>query len=301
MDSGPPNTDKTLLARLNALKNSSVSLETNHHLDEPQDVPNLAARFSKLNSTRRLTSDELTKSIAEAPKTVDEAPPSPTVEELLADLGLEEQWQLDRNETTQIKDLLEEAKQALPASDEEGPGREGTAVGQNRDKKSGKERRASTASSSINDDDNEEEAAANQLQRILDELSVEPSPPPKTLQSPPPSSPAPKTTPQEDTDTLDLPSVPLDLPSAPTIISPIPKPIKSTKEERGHTDAEIDSWCIICCDDAVVRCTGCAGDLYCWGCWKEGHTGEGAALEDRGHGWVGVGGWKGRKGGGKGG
>ena len=57
---------------------------------------------------------------------------------------------------------------------------------------------------------------------------------------------------------------------------------------RGFTDAEIESWCIICLADATIRCLGCAGDLYCNKCWKEGHTGPDAGYEQRHHKAVGL-------------
>ena len=79
----------------------------------------------------------------------------------------------------------------------------------------------------------------------------------------------------------------LSLPSAPSF-SPSKKPIKVTKAKaKTHfTDEEIDSWCIICNDDAVVKCIGCDGDLYCRQCWQEGHMGESAGFEERKHCWV---------------
>jgi len=33
-------------------------------------------------------------------------------------------------------------------------------------------------------------------------------------------------------------------------------------------------WCVICNEDASVRCLGCDGDLYCSACYKEFHVGE---------------------------
>jgi hypothetical protein len=67
-----------------------------------------------------------------------------------------------------------------------------------------------------------------------------------------------------------LPSAPSSLPTS-----------KSTKPK--HTDEEIDTWCIICLDDATLQCIGCDGDLYCRDCWMEGHTGKDAGMEERRH------------------
>ncbi|KAF2013294.1 hypothetical protein BU24DRAFT_234405 [Aaosphaeria arxii CBS 175.79] len=71
----------------------------------------------------------------------------------------------------------------------------------------------------------------------------------------------------------------LTLPSAPSF-SPAKKPPKVTAK---FTDEEIESWCVICNDDATLKCLGCDGDLYCRNCWMEGHRSEGAGYEERRH------------------
>ncbi|KAF2806634.1 uncharacterized protein BDZ99DRAFT_489851 [Mytilinidion resinicola] len=76
----------------------------------------------------------------------------------------------------------------------------------------------------------------------------------------------------------------LALPSAPSF-HPSKKPIRVTKSIP-FKDEEIETWCVICNDDATVRCRGCDGDLYCRKCWAEGHIGESAGYEERRHKWV---------------
>jgi hypothetical protein len=48
-------------------------------------------------------------------------------------------------------------------------------------------------------------------------------------------------------------------------------------------DEDDSHWCVICCDDATIKCLGCDGDLYCKACWKEGHRSEDAGMEERMH------------------
>lgn len=74
----------------------------------------------------------------------------------------------------------------------------------------------------------------------------------------------------------------LSLPSVPTTITSKPK-ASTAKSTPGFTDEDIETWCIICSDDATLRCTGCDGDLYCTNCWLEGHRGEDAGAEERTH------------------
>ncbi|KAF2869332.1 hypothetical protein BDV95DRAFT_547590 [Massariosphaeria phaeospora] len=83
----------------------------------------------------------------------------------------------------------------------------------------------------------------------------------------------------------------LTLPSAPSFAPASKKPVPTTPHSDSYpssgfpsyTDAEIDTWCIICTDDATLQCVGCDGDLYCRKCWMEGHRGEAAGWEERRH------------------
>lgn len=73
----------------------------------------------------------------------------------------------------------------------------------------------------------------------------------------------------------------LGLPSAPSFSPRKKPPIGSNLQKK--IDDEIDTWCIICQDDATLKCLGCDGDLYCQLCWTEGHRGESAGFEERTH------------------
>lgn len=74
----------------------------------------------------------------------------------------------------------------------------------------------------------------------------------------------------------------LGLPSAPSF-APTNKPPKIQSSFSKPVDDEVDTWCVICTDDATLRCLGCDGDLYCQRCWMEGHKGESAGYEERMH------------------
>jgi hypothetical protein len=73
----------------------------------------------------------------------------------------------------------------------------------------------------------------------------------------------------------------LGLPSAPSFAPRKKPPIGSNLQKR--IEDEIDTWCIICQDDATLKCLGCDGDLYCQLCWTEGHRGESAGFEEKTH------------------
>lgn len=92
---------------------------------------------------------------------------------------------------------------------------------------------------------------------------------------------------------LDLPAAPSNLPlsrekgegtdtflpSAPTFQPNVQK----SAEPSPASDDDVDTWCIICLDDATLQCIDCDGDLYCNRCWMEGHKGESAGPEERKH------------------
>ncbi|MCJ1249071.1 hypothetical protein MMC30_006293 [Trapelia coarctata] len=287
--------DKSLLSRLNALKKSSVTMDASSpgvSLKGP--VPNLEAetaddliaRFRKLTTTTS-SGSALAQSDSDHGETKEE-----TAEELLAELNAGGDSKLNRNEESAIKNLLKEAQNNLSEA-------------------AAKSTSATEAPAPKTIEDAEDEEAATSLQQILDELdsekkySLPPSPSGSDYPSPSYQSPYPVHSPPALD--LGLPSTPtaiasspsapsttgvesaLDLPSAPTA-APSRKPKVSSRTAKPtvpkFTDEEVDSWCVICNDDATVKCIGCEGDLYCAKCWKEGHVGKDAGLEERGHRWA---------------
>lgn len=274
-----------------------------------------------------------------------------TVEELLADLGPADTWEIGKSEEDQVADLLKSAKSALAGAAERENDQSGegdAAAGDGED-----EPKATTRLPAIDisvfqpepqDEDEEDtgskaprpkftkdaldQEADDILARILDEVKHEPPPTeqeeentsvgasdddhkdqspslgqPHSEQAPSTSTPTFPTTPSklpeaaapDDNSTQD-PNVSTDvddllasrfaslsLPSVPSGIKPGPKASSSAASKPGFTDEEIDTWCIICSDNATLQCIGCDGDLYCTNCWVEGHRGEDAGMEERRH------------------
>ncbi|KAL2165712.1 hypothetical protein VTG60DRAFT_3951 [Thermothelomyces hinnuleus] len=85
----------------------------------------------------------------------------------------------------------------------------------------------------------------------------------------------------------------LGLPSAPTFrpqdrhgqSSSVPVGKNLLRPSR-YTDEDQKTWCIVCLEDAAIRCIGCDNDVYCARCWKEMHVGPSAGYDERGHQWV---------------
>jgi hypothetical protein len=257
-----------------------------------------------------------------------------TLDELLADLGPDDQWKLDPDDPENIQRLLDEAKTASAKDDittkhsESKSGEPSTdsskhkngkpewtehslskdidfSVFRNSDDEDDGKVEASKATQQKEDDhsknrEEEEDLEADEIvRRMLEEVSLE-----KTISPPRGSSPTTTSQRKEEVDrnTNDrfaLPSAPtndpppfedsqpskksldfdsdisarmaalqglttnnLGLPSAPSF-KPADRSVKGIVKKPGYTDEEIDSWCVICQDDATIRCLGCDGDLYC--------------------------------------
>lgn len=285
--------------------------------------------------------------------TVDKAEDDKTVEELLADLGPSDAWEIDKSEAEQVADLLRAAKGAL-ADETQEDGSHDHDHGPSATLDTNRSARLPAVDVSVfqpepesdDDDDNDDDTnphkgpsqlkdkvnqeADELLARILDEVKHDP---PEVghneedgsgeeQESPSGSGSGSHARPEKhDTETsasfsLDLPSTPsklpdpippptaaskphdtddddndltsrfagLSLPTVPTTIQKKSSPGSHAKPSSvGFTDEEIDDWCIICSDDATLRCIGCDGDLYCTNCWMEGHRGEDAGAEERRH------------------
>jgi hypothetical protein len=81
----------------------------------------------------------------------------------------------------------------------------------------------------------------------------------------------------------------LGLPSAPTFRPGEQDTTTATSallRPGRYTDADQKTWCVVCLDDATVRCAGCDGDVYCARCWREMHVGPSAGYDERGHQWA---------------
>lgn len=74
------------------------------------------------------------------------------------------------------------------------------------------------------------------------------------------------------------------LPSAPTF-QPEDRPVPKVAKRPGYSDEDMKTWCVVCLEDATVRCVGCDGDVYCARCWREMHVGPAAGYDERGHAW----------------
>ena len=75
-----------------------------------------------------------------------------------------------------------------------------------------------------------------------------------------------------------LPSVPTSKPTAAS-----PGAARRLETTTRYTDDDADSWCVVCLEDATLRCLGCDDDAYCLGCWHDMHLGPAAGFDERSH------------------
>jgi len=166
MGEEPSDQDNALLARLKALKQSDVGFD--HPFiasfgtrDTPED---LVARFQKLHG--RNAAGEYDNTVAEAVPDDDVGSPSPTIEELLAELSSEDQYSISDTDLKQGDQLLAEAKDALT---EDLQRKEPDLKTATKEKYEGLIRSATSPEQAL-DEYTEAEAS---LQRILDEAELE--------------------------------------------------------------------------------------------------------------------------------
>lgn len=345
------NDDHALLARLNALKKSTIDLNTKRYgvstsngnsIDEkgrPAFEPSqpdisvdpaparalhtdLASRFKSLNGQPDIATGTAGTPGGQAFDLMADED-GKTVEDLLAELGSEDSWNVSKDEETQIKDLLKTAHEDLQSS-------KIISADSNKDMKEDPDRNENTNSAQVpstqplaqssppkpaevSEEDVDHEAD-EYLAQVLDELRHQPKQdfPEDQLESSKHISTEERSDQQADTSTsVNFPQAPdkdIELPPsysettaddelasrfANLGLPSVPRTIKSTpanpatqaskQSQNTFTDEEIDSWCIICNDDASLRCIGCDGDLYCTKCWLDGHKGPDAGYEERKH------------------
>ncbi|RMD40068.1 hypothetical protein DV735_g5056, partial [Chaetothyriales sp. CBS 134920] len=330
-DDAGSNGSRDLLARLNALKRSPIDLDqtsfpSSHLPSSGSIVDPSPARSLHADLVDRF--ERLSGKTGSGPalQTTEKSEDEKGVQELLADLGPAEEWEVQQSEHAQVEELLRTASAALAKGPEieKVPGDEHEQQEQARktteidvsvfspepDSEPGKEN-TTTARDQL------DREADDVLNRLLDEAKLEelqdaegkkpedeavglgdeqqgddssilianlpctPSKLPELPQS------AGATAKSDDDDDLASRFASLSLPSAPT--ASLLQSQSGEKEKRfgkpgqGFTEDEIDSWCIICYDDATLSCIGCDRDLYCTKCWLEGHRGDSAGTEERSH------------------
>lgn len=323
--------DDDLLARLNALRPSTVSFKSSHKL-EPEDRAaaartDLAARFVSLSGRSKDAAGqdrELDHSFVGGP-TAHSHEDDQSLEHMLKDLETsKDDSQFSRTEEERAHDLLKQARLALndskheddavhQAGDDKLQGRFAalrsgprSMLEETKPETGAGDPRTETATEDADTEKEptEDEEVDEYISSVLADVALEE----KYVKEETASSDRIHDSVDHDrsddgddgddgnvADVIALPSAPIDLPSSlatePTSLLPdTPKSLQKRSSKPAprsnlptYTDEDIETWCIICNDDATVRCLGCDGDLYCQSCWDEGHRGEDAGFDEKTH------------------
>jgi hypothetical protein len=294
--------------------------------DVPNDLHNitsdLTARFKRLHASAN--APVAPASTSKPSLTEDPDNEEQSIQDLLAELGPEEQWTLNQDEESNITALLDEARSALPFKEDELVTQYNAPVpsnGKRPDTSSLTDtppKKTSIHNFTLDDeeqeDKNDDREADEYLQSVLDGLANEPQPPfwqekmegKQHTQTADPSSPGPS-----QASVFDLPSTPsalpqspgphpaeadpssdLSLPSAPTdalSLPSTPSALPTTKKIIKGSKKEYD----YTEEDIATWCTICNDDatIKCVGCEGELYCARcwretHAGMEERGHRWV---------------
>jgi hypothetical protein len=300
-----PNRDAGLWARLNALKEKSKSTKSN--------ISELQARFKALTGDGSEQAKEESvqpplpnleeEHIQGVKATYDE---EEEVGKFMEELGSGD-FGLERTEHENVDSLLKDANKTIKEANEELP--DPAPEESNAEEKTEKQ-----ADDDAQSDAADSDHAAEYIEKLLAEISIES----KIEGDKAPTKPQDNKSEDDEQDTAQVEedqdksslSI-LDLPSTPQGTKAQTKPsitastndddalearlaaltggsktntgITSRNDAEDPTEDPTENWCIICYDDATLKCYGCDGELYCTNCWKEGHTGPDAGMEERRH------------------
>jgi hypothetical protein len=307
--------DNSLLDRLNALKTPS-NTPTPHAVSSktPVTQPNdsdIESRFRRLASGSKLAAPGPSQRDGALRDPIEDLPSETkaneedeqTLDELLAELGEpDDSWLEGGPEDNSVEGLLREAKAALPKEGDAENEEEGNDSAEEHGSKHGSDRGDEEAADEYiaqalaeaelekkhnpPSAESSEEAAEHEDTDEANQESTETNPSSLLdLPSAPQSAPVTDSTPVPDEDDLTARLTALSLPRTPSAAPKTKPKSKKTKTDNlpKYTDEDIDSWCVICNEDATLRCLGCEGDLYCAECWNEGHRGPDAGFEEKRH------------------
>lgn len=226
--------DQDLLARLNALKPSSVNLKEAPAIDV-ETASNtiedkLAARLKSLRSGEKADTSPSKRAREPAPAVEPRAKASDdvasksdvvlgwhqqesdaqTLDDLLAELGTDTQWKLDPEDPSNVEALLKEAREALPREAQADDAHDAENLSaSDQDERQNQAQDHSTEETLKRDDQIDEEEADDYVKRVLDELDYERKHGEDSLDA---HSKDGKDQPEEDGGDLDLPGTPSNLP-----------------------------------------------------------------------------------------